>query len=196
MADPQFPELNKGDELDRVLAARPSLKAPSHMSSRVMARIAALPPQVSPAGPVANSATWAIAGASTAPVIKYAPPEVKPLPQPLEAIARAEDLLDKQQRRYFAGLIFMGIWLGLCLLALWVVWPAVANLVFGPSSDPEMQVRLAVLQGIWSNGVNFVSDFVAAVVPLLPTLLSAAVGLALMTALIFGGGINRRLRTE
>ena len=194
MAEPQFPELNKGDELDRVLAARPSLKAPSHMSSRVMARIAALPPQASPAGPVSNPATWAIAGA--APVIKYASPEVKPLPQPLEAIARAEDLLDKQQRRYFAGLIFMGIWLGLCLLGLWTVWPAISNLFFGPSSDPEMQVRLSVLQSVWTNTFNFLADFVAAVVPLLPTLLSAAVGLALMTALIFGGGFNRRLRTE
>ncbi len=195
MAEPQLPDLNKKDELDRVLASRPALKAPSHMSSRVMARIAALPPQASVAGPVSNPATWLIA--ASAPVAKYAPPEVKPLPQPLDVVAaRLDDLLDKQQRRYSMGLIFTGFWLGLCALLLWTVWPAISNLVFGPSNDPDMQARLATLQKVWSNVASFTGDFISAIVPLLPTLLSAAVGLALMTALIFGSNINRRFRTQ
>lgn len=194
MAEPQLPDLNKKDELDRVLAARPALKAPSHMSSRVMARIAALPPQASVAGPISNPAIWTIA--APAPVIKYVPPEVKPLPQPLDAAARVEDILDKQQHRYSMGLIFTGVWLGLCALVLWTIWPAVSNLVFGPSSDPDMQARLAMLQKVWSNVSNFTGDFISAILPLLPTLLSAAVGLALMTALIFSSNINRRFRTQ
>lgn len=195
MAEPQLPDLNKKDELDRILAGRPALKAPSHMSSRVMARIAALPPQASVAGPISNPATWTIAG--SAPVIKYVPPEVKPLPLPLDTVvARVDDILDKQQSRYSMGLIFTGVWLGLCALVLWTLWPAINNLVFGPSSDPDMQARLATIQKVWNNVSNFTGDFVAAVVPLLPTLLSAAVGLALMTALIFGSNINRRFRTE
>ena len=198
MAEPQFSELNNSlrhsDELDRVLAARPALKAPSYTACRVMARIAALPLQASTAGPISNPATWAIG--ISAPVIKYIPPEVKPLPQPLDTITQAEEILDKQQRRYFIGLAFMGAWLGLCLLVLWAVWPAISNLFFGPSNDLEMQVHLAVLQSAWRNVINFLSNFVTVVVPLLPTLLSAAVGLALMTALIFGNSINRRLRTQ
>lgn len=195
MAEPQLPDMNKIDELDRVLAARPALKAPSHMSSRVMARIAALPPQASVAGPVGSPATWTIA--APAPVIKYVPPEVKPLPQPFEAAAyHVDDLLDKQQRRYSIGLVFTGVWLGLCALILWTLWPAISNLVLGSSSDPDMQARLATLQKVWNNVVEFTGQFVAAVVPMLPTLLSAAVGLALMTALIFGGGLNRRFRTQ
>jgi hypothetical protein len=197
MAEPQFPDLNKAsrqpDELDRVLAARPRLKAPSHTASQVLARIAALP-QGSPAGPVSNPVTWAMAAPASA--LKYIPPEVKPLPQPLDNFAQSEEILERQQRRYFVGLVFTGAWLGLCLLLLWTVWPAASNLVFGPSSDPEMQVRLAVLQSVWAAVTDFLSDFVAAVIPLLPTLLSAAVGLALMTALIFGSNFSRRLRTE
>jgi hypothetical protein len=193
MSDPQISDLNKAsrqaDELDRVLAARPVIKAPSHTASRVMARIAALP-QASVAGPVSNPLAWA----ATAPVIKYAPPEVKPLPQPFDTIAQTEEILEKQQNRYFMGLAFMGVWLGLCLLLMWTIWPAVSNLVFGPSSDHEMQVRLEVLQSVWLNVSTFVSDFVLQVLPLLPTILSASVGLALMTALIFGRNFNRGLR--
>ena len=195
MAEPQLPDLNNKDELDRVLAARPALKAPSHMSSRVMARIAALPPQASVAGPVSSPATWMVA--TSAPVIKYVPPEVKPLPQPLDAAAaNVDDILDKQQRRYSLGLIFTGVWLGLCILALWTLWPAISNLVFGPSSDPDMQARLATLQKVWNNGSDFVREFLAAIAPLLPTLLSAAVGLALMTALIYSSNVTRRFRTQ
>jgi hypothetical protein len=195
MAEPKLPDLNKKDELDRVLAGRPALKAPSHMSSRVMARIAALPPQASVAGPISSPATWAIATSS--PVIKYMPPEVKPLPQPLDTVtAQVDDILDKQQRRYSMGLIFTGVWLGLCALVLWTLWPAVSNLVFGPSSDPDMQARLATIQKVWNNVADFTFNFISAVVPLLPTLLSAAVGLALMTALLFSSNINRRFRTQ
>jgi hypothetical protein len=195
MAEPQLPDLNKKDELDRVLVARPALKAPSHMSSRVMARIAALPPQASVAGPISNPATWMVA--TPAPVIKYVPPEVKPLPQPVDAAAdRVDDILDKQQRRYSMGLVFTGVWLGLCILALWTLWPAISNLVFGPSSDPDMQARLETLQKVWNNTFDFVRDFASAIAPQLPTLVSAAVGLALMTALIFSSNITRRFRTQ
>ena len=195
MAESQLPDLNKKDELDRVLLGRPALKAPSHMSSRVMARIAALPPQASVAGPISNPATWTIAAA--VPVIKYVPPEVKPLPQPLDTVAaRVDDMLDKQQRRYSMGLIFTGVWLGLCALVLWTVWPAISNLVFGPSGDLDMQARLATIQKVWTNVSDFMGDFISAIVPMLPTLLSAAVGLALMTALIFSSNINRRFRTQ
>lgn len=195
MAEPQLPELNKKDELDRVLAARPALKAPSHMSSRVMARIAALPPQASVAGPISNPATWMVA--TPAPVIKFAPPEVKPLPQPVDAVAdRVDEILDKQQRRYSMGLIFTGVWLGLCILVLWTLWPAISNLVFGPSSDPDMQGRLETLQKVWNNVSDFARDFASAIAPQFPTLVSAAVGLALMTALIFSSNITRRFRLQ
>jgi hypothetical protein len=195
MGEPQLPDLNKKDELDRVLAARPALKAPSHMSSRVMARIAALPPQASVAGPISNPATWMVA--TPAPVIKYVPPEVKPLPQPVDAAAdRVDDILDNQQRRYSMGLVFTGVWLGLCILVLWTLWPAISNLVFGPSGDLDMQARLATLQKVWSNVSDFVREFASAIAPQLPTLVSAAVGLALMTALIFSSNITRRFRTQ
>ena len=172
------------DELEKVLAERPTLKAPRHTKGCVMARIAALPQT----GRV--TATSLLTAKYPAPPIKYVPPAVQPLPEPIEEVS------EDQSRRILMGIIFTGAWTGLCLLLLWVIWPAISNLIFGPPSDPQMQAHLATLQSIWDNVTKFLSEFITAYGSLLPTLLSGAVGLALMTFLLFGNNFRRTLQTE
>ncbi len=174
------------DELEKALTTRPMLGAPRHTSARVLARIAALPQTEYVSTPMLLAARY------PAPAIIYHAPAVLPLPEAIDALEI--EAIEKGQRRLIFGLMFTGAWLGLCLLALWVIWPAISNLIFGPSSDPEMQARLATLQGMWNGLVGFLSDFWTAYAPIMPTIISGAVGLGLMTALIFGPTRFRRLR--
>ncbi len=190
MADLNRPDIFKDgrnyDALDRVLAAQPRLKAPRHTAASVLNRIASQP-QIKP------SSVSMLAGAPVkypVPVIKYAPPVALPLPDLAEEVLYKAAA--KRQRQLVVGLAFTSLWVGLCLFGLWLVWPAVSNLVFGPSSDPEMQVRLANLQNAWNTLTRFLSDFLSANGAILPTLISAAVGLGLMTAIFYSSSFNAR----
>jgi len=173
------------DALDKALAARPQLKAPRHTRDRVMARIIAAP-QTDLVRAVSN-----MAARYPAPAVKYAPPVALPLPEPVEAAEVAE----RSQRRLIWGFIFTGMWLGLCLLAVWAIWPAVSNLIFGPSTDPAMQAHLATIQAVWKSVTGFLADFWSTYGLLLPSLISGAIGLGLMALLIFGP-TQRRLRLQ
>lgn len=174
------------DELDKVLAAQPLLKAPRHTSARVMARLAALPQQTSVAN--LNSLNIQV----VAPVIKYVPPAVRPLPQAPFELADDTEVTERRQNRLLVSLIFSGALSGLVVLLVWFLWPAINNFVFGPSGDPELQARLVSLQILWAE----VNRFLMSNSLLLPSLLSAAVGLALMTFLMFGNNLRQNLRLE
>ena len=169
------------DELDRVLAARPPLKAPRSTRANVMALIATAPQLQFTVGPVARYAV---------PPVVYAAPLVLP-DRPVIEVAD-EQQAERQQRRLLAGFIFTGIWSGACLLLVWLLWPAVSNLIFGPSADPGMQARLVVLQDLWGSLTHVVGNLVTANGPLVPTLLSAAVGIGLMLTLLYGPSSRRR----
>ncbi|HEX2911892.1 MAG TPA: hypothetical protein VH186_13875 [Chloroflexia bacterium] len=192
MADINEINLNKEpreyDELDRVLSVRPMLKAPRHTSARVMALIANVPQ-------LETSAAFKMVAQGDPAVVKYAAPAALPLPaeeafEPFEA----SETVERRQRRYLFGIIFTGAWSGLCLLVLWLIWPAISYLLFGPSSDPEMQVRLDVLTSLWTGFVGFFSDFIATYGWLLPSLVSGAVGLSLMAAFLFNYSPRRTMR--
>lgn len=173
------------DALDEVLAMRPARKAPRHTRDRVMARIIAVPQ--TDLAKVTNT----LAARYPAPAVKYSPPVALPLPEPVEATEFAA----KRQSRVWWGFMVTGVWFGLCLLALWAIWPAISNLIFGPSSDPQMQAHLATIQAVWNGFIGFLADFWATYGLLVPSLISGAVGLGLMAVLIFGPN-QRRLRLQ
>ena len=173
------------DALDQALAARPPLKAPRHTRDRVLARITAAPQT-----DLVRAAST-LAARYPAPAVKYSPPVALPLPELVEAAEVAEH----RQRRLWWGFMFTGIWLGICLLALWAIWPAISNLIFGPSTDPEMQAHLAAIQSVWNSFTGFLADFWSSYGLLLPSLISGVIGLGLMAILIFGP-TQRRLRLQ
>ncbi len=175
-------ESRKYDELEKVLAARPMLKAPDTLRVNVMARIAVLPQYPYPYPSLIVPAKYA------APLLNYASAQTQ-----LEnaAILIVEEKVVRQQRRLLVGFIFSGFWLGLCFLVVWLLWPALSNLIFGPSADPEMQARLAGLQSFWNDLSGFVGQFITNYGTLIPTILSLAIGLALMVAYLFGPGSRR-----
>ncbi len=155
------------DAIEQALAARPLLRAPRHTSSRVLAQIMALSP--------AESTRKALPVAAL-----YAIPAVRPL-----GYYDSGSNESQPPPRLLAGYIFTGAWSGLCLFLMWLVWPAISNLFFGPSTDPEMQGRLEFLQAGWSNVYGLITDFLRTYDPLLPSLLSALLGLAVMAAILY-----------
>jgi hypothetical protein len=168
------------DELEKALVARPLLKAPRRTRENVMARIAALP-QTEQA---VMTLTATLAARYPAPTVKYMPSAVLPLPDP--PVELLEEAAEQRQRRMVWGVIFTGMWLGACLFGLWLIWPAVSNLIFGPPTDPEMQAHLQALQTFWNNLTGFLVNTWSTYGLLLPSLLSGAIGLSLMMTFIFG----------
>ncbi len=168
------------DAIEQALAARPRLSAPRHTSARVMARLAAM-----------SQAETALIKATRypAPVIKYVSPAALPLPDAPEAL----ELTPQRQRRQAWGFMIMGMWLGGCLLALWAIWPAISNLVFGPSSDPATQAHLETLQSLWNGYIGFWAEVWLAYGIWLPSILSGLVGLAVMLVLVLGPTRRRPL---
>lgn len=148
------------DALERVLAARPMVRAPRNTASRVMASIATLPQQA----PVATFAPPAISQ------VKYAPPAALPLPE-------AEEEVGKVNRRV-TGLAFTTTWISLCAFVIYLlVWPAISNLFLGGQNDMNVLTRTVQL---WTGLVNTLGSFFTMVAPILPSLLSALIGLGIM----------------
>ncbi len=148
------------DNLEQILAARPLVRAPRNTMSRVMARIAALPQQNS----VANFAPPAVTP------IRYAPPPVLPLPEAEDEVA--------QLRGRLTRLIFTSAWISLSALFIYlIIWPAISNLFLGGQNDFNLVLRTVQL---WNGLVNMVSSVFATIAPLLPSMLSALVGLVIM----------------
>lgn len=152
------------DALEIALAARPKVRAPRNTVSRVMAGIVTLPQQA----PIATFAP------PTLSHVKYAPPAALPLPV-------AEEEVRKVNRK-LTGLVFTTTWVSLCAFFIYLlVWPAVSNLFLGGHN--EMNVLLRTVQ-LWNGLVTTVGGFFTTIAPLLPSLLSALVGLGIMV-LIF-----------
>ncbi|MEI6045684.1 MAG: hypothetical protein WCS37_15160 [Chloroflexota bacterium] len=147
------------DTLEQALVARSVLRAPRNTVTKVLARIATLPQQAPPA---------------ITPV-RYAPPVALPLPE-----------LDEEGWRLprrGVKVIFMASWVSLCLLFTYLlVWPALSNFLLGGSNDFEIVQSLIQL---WAELITTGSAVFNAIAPLLPSLYSATVGLAIML-LIFG----------
>lgn len=186
MADNNFQALRgqaEQDELDKILAARPKTRAPRQTAANVMALLAALPE---------NKVDTALTPRYSAPVVNV---DFSPLAEPLfeSAVAFVEpDLNDSVQRGQLIGRVLAGLLAGFVTLLSWLIWPAISNLVFGPSNDPELQARLAFLQRV---GDNIVSGFISFFVQygaIMPTILSLVLGLSIMTTLI----VNNRYRSQ
>ena len=158
-------ESRKYDELDRVLAAQPLLKAPTNTRANVMARLATLPQ-------TQLSTVMAVSAA------RYAAPVLLPDPIILESDEREE-------RRLLAGLIFAGAWLGLTMLVGWAVWLAFSNL----SPDP-----VTALINLWNNVATAVVGFFSNYQNQLPTMVSLGVGLSVLVFYIFGPNLRRSNR--
>lgn len=185
MADNNFQALRgqaEQDDLDKILAARPKNRAPRQTAANVMALLAALPE---------NKVDTALTPRYSAPVVNM---DFSPVAEPLfEAAAFVEpDLNDSAQRGQLIGRVLAGLLAGFITLLSWTIWPAISNLFFGPSNDPEMQARLAFLQRV---GDNIVSGFISFFVQygaIMPTILSLVLGLSIMTTLI----VNNRYRSQ
>jgi hypothetical protein len=162
------------DTLEQALVARPVVRAPRNTVSRVMAQIAALPQQV----PVTTFVPPQVIP------IKYAPPVALPLPE--------VDEEGQRLHRSVTKVVVTATWVSLCALFIYLlVWPAASNLFLGGNHDFNI---VGSLIRLWTGLVGTVGAVFNAVAPVLPSLLSAVVGLAIML-LIFS--MQRwRLRTE
>ena len=172
------------DELDRALAARPPLHAPRTTRANVMARLATLPQTQT------NLLTLDVPTARYAvPPLTYDRPGILP---DFDLAAFQPEPDERQQRRLLAGFIFTGAWAGACVLLVWLLWPAVSNLIFGPSTDLDMQTRLAALQAFWNGLGSFVANYGSQ----WPAALSAVVGLVVMLVLFYDSSPRRNFTTR
>ena len=162
---------HSGDGLEQALAMLPIVRAPSHTLSRVLARIATIP-QLE-----IDAAALSI-GLVPPRIIKYAPPVLEPLKVAVTSTAAPTS----QRAGQFnpLGYLFIGLWLSLCIMGLYLVWPGIANLVFGPPQDTDGLARLQALQNWWSNLTTNASLFFNAVQLYLPTIVSAIAGVLIM----------------
>ncbi len=162
---------HSGDDLEQALAMLPLVRAPGHTLARVLARIATIP-QLE-----INAAALSI-GLVPPRIIKYAPPVLEPLTA--EAATTTHPANQRAGQFNPLGYLFIGLWLSLCIMGLYLVWPGIANLVFGPPQDADGLARLQVLQGWWSNLTTNASLFFNMVQLYLPTIVSAVAGVLIM----------------
>ncbi len=162
------------DGLEQILAARPLVRAPRNTVARVMAQITTMPQEI----PLANFAPPKIAP------IRYAPPTALPLPEIDDTVLRTNRRVNR--------IVFTSLWVSLSALFMYLlIWPAFSNFFLGGSNDMNIIARFISL---WQGLTGTVSNVFVAIAPLLPSLLSGLVGLAIML-LIFGTQ-TRRLRLE
>lgn len=159
------------DTLERLMTTRPVVRAPHNTAARVLARIATLPQEV----PTANFAPPKLNP------VRYNPPAALPLPE-------IQDRATPSRR--VTGLMFTSAWLGLVALLVYVlIWPLINNLFLGGQEDMSIGLRLVQL----GNGLlRTVTSLIELIAPVLPSLLSGIVGLAIM--LMIFGTQRQRLR--
>jgi hypothetical protein len=170
--------------LEQALKTMPRLRAPGHTLSRMLARIATLPQLDLDAAAISI-------GLVPPRQIKYVPPVISPEYQDeAEASHNRARLVTNNGQFNPLGYVFVGLWISLCLVALYLVWPALLNLM-GITQDPEGQGRLATIQNWWNNVSSSFTGLFNTVQPYLPTIVSAIAGIVIMVYVI--GSQQRRL---
>jgi hypothetical protein len=165
------------DELDY---ARPVARAPRNLSANVMARLAAL-----------SEAEHAVSLMADMP--KYAAPVVKfPIPQVAVYVPESAE----SHNRSWLGYVVLSAAAGLVMLFSWVLYPAVASWFFGVPADAAMQTRLDLVASVWRSFTSGLVSFIVSYGAFIPMMISLAVGLVIMTTLIFSNNVRRQMALE
>jgi hypothetical protein len=168
------------DDLDHALAARPVTRAPRNMSANVMARLAALTEAENAVALVADTPKYA------APVVKMSPPIAAVyIPEPIETHSRS-----------WLGYVAVSAVAGLVTLVSWLLYPAVASWLFAVPADAAMQARLNLITGLWRSATSGLVSFIVSYGAYIPMMISLAVGVIIMTTLMFSNNVRRQMAVE